>query len=641
MATRQKPYEQFGPFILFRKLESDALGDLWRAARIDGTEIGPMVAIRRLSGGRREALVENAHAVAQILPHLAGTSFVREQQVLIVDGSPCLVWEYGGGRSLRYIIDQSRGTKEAPASPLPLDQALVIAEKVALSLATMADLRDSHGQKLLHGALIPQFIWIIEGGEIRVAGQRLGAGILASLADPQVSSEIGRYFAPEHAQKPSDVYSMGAILFLLVTGQEPPDAATASAFGSAVRGARTTTGEAIPEDIRIIFDKSLNIDPSMRYPSMAEMKQAISGVAHSGRYSGSTFNLAFYLTTLLKKELEIEAAERLKESKVNMAAYAPAAVSPPVPTPAPVVPQRPEMFADALAESKPKKRLPLYIAAAALVVAAAAGGFVMMRKPAAPTVTAVTAAQIAAPSLPAVQSEARSELTATTSQEEIDTGAEQDPEAQKRAFEQAVREKLQAEMMKLQNAFMAELRAKEAAASTPAPPARSQPIAEQPAVQPAEDRATMTAAEFDQQRRESRQAAELTAPAVEQTATMPPSAPAQAAVTPPAQPVANSIRPGALVDAGTLDSVPRPLRPVRANYPAIAARQKISATIILTALISEEGEVLDVRVLLGDARFGLNDSAVRAIRGTRFSPPMKDGQRVRTWLPQTIEFNPN
>jgi periplasmic protein TonB len=240
-----------------------------------------------------------------------------------------------------------------------------------------------------------------------------------------------------------------------------------------------------------------------------------------------------------------------------------------------------------------------------------------------------------------VQSEARSELTATTSQEEIDTGAEQDPEAQKRAFEQAVREKLQAEMMKLQNAFMAELRAKEAAASTPAPPARSQPIAEQPAVQPAEDRATMTAAEFDQQRRESRQAAELTAPAVEQTATMPPSAPAQAAVTPPAQPVANSIRPGALVDAGTLDSVPRPLRPVRANYPAIAARQKISATIILTALISEEGEVLDVRVLLGDARFGLNDSAVRAIRGTRFSPPMKDGQRVRTWLPQTIEFNPN
>jgi TonB family protein len=550
------------------------------------------------------------------------------------------VWEYAGGRSLRYIIDQSRGTKEAPPSPLPLDQALVIAEKVALSLATMADLRDSHGQKRLHGALIPQFIWIIEGGEIRVAGQRLGAGILSSLADPQVSSEIGRYFAPEHAQKPSDVYSMGSILFLLVTGQEPPDAATASAFGSAVRGARTTTGEAIPEDIRIIFDKSLNIDPSMRYPSMAEMKQAISSVAHSGRYSGSTFNLAFYLTTLLKKELEIEAAERLKESRVSMAAYAPPAVSTAAPAPVPVVPQRPEMFADALAESKPKKRLPLYLAAASLVVAAAAGGFVMMRKPAATPVAAVTAAQIAAPSLPPVQPELGSELTATVLSDEVNSGADQDPEAQKRAFDQAVRERLQAEMMKLQNDFMAELKAKQAAASTPAPPARSQPVSEQPDVQPAEERPSMTAAEFDQQRREARQA-EQPAPAVAETATVAPSEPAPVAATPPAQPVTNSIRVGDLVDAGSLDAVPRPLRPVRASYPAIAARQKISATIILTALISEEGEVLDVRVLRGDARFGLNDSAVRAIRATRFSPPMKEGKRVRTWLPQTIEFDPN
>jgi TonB family protein len=639
MAARQKPYDQFGPFILFRKLESDALGDLWRAARIDGAHVGPTVALRRLSGGRREALVENAHAVAPILPHLVGTSFVREQEVLIVDGSPCLVWEYGGGRSLRYIIDHSRGTKEAQPSPLPIDQALVIAEKVALSLATMADLRDSHGQKLLHGALLPQFIWISEGGEIRVAGQRLGAGILASLADPQVSSEIGRYFAPEHAQKPSDVYSMGAILFLLVTGQEPPDAATASAFVSAVRGARTTTGEAIPEDIRIIFDKSLNIDPSMRYASMAEMKQAIASVAHSGRYSGSTFNLAFYLSTLLKKELELEAAERAKESKVSMAAYTPPAVSDPAPAPAPVAPQRPEMFAEALAESKPKKRLPLFIAAASLIVAVAAGGLVMMRKPAASPVAPVTAAQIPAPSLTPVLPGGGNELTANVPSDEASTGVGQDPEAQKQAFEQAVREKLQAEMMKLQNDFMAELRAKQTA-STPAPPARAQPVPEQPAVQVAEEQPSMTAAEFDQQRREARQA-EQPAPPVVPTATIAPAEPAPVAATPTSQQPASSIRVGDLVDAGSLDAVPRPLRPVRASYPAIAARQKISATIILTALISEEGEVLDVRVLRGDARFGLNDSAVRAIRATRFSPPMKEGKRVRTWLPQTIEFDPN
>jgi hypothetical protein len=55
MAATKKPYEQFGPYVLFRKLETDALGDLWRAGRIDGNALGPTVALRRLTGGNRDA----------------------------------------------------------------------------------------------------------------------------------------------------------------------------------------------------------------------------------------------------------------------------------------------------------------------------------------------------------------------------------------------------------------------------------------------------------------------------------------------------------------------------------------------------------------------------------------------------------
>ena len=36
----------------------------------------------------------------------------------------------------------------------------------------------------------------------------------------------------------------------------------------------------------------------------------------------------------------------------------------------------------------------------------------------------------------------------------------------------------------------------------------------------------------------------------------------------------------------------------------------------------------------------LNDAAVRAMRGAKFSPPMKEGKRVKTWFPQTIDFKP-
>ncbi|HKR63623.1 MAG TPA: energy transducer TonB, partial [Thermoanaerobaculia bacterium] len=83
------------------------------------------------------------------------------------------------------------------------------------------------------------------------------------------------------------------------------------------------------------------------------------------------------------------------------------------------------------------------------------------------------------------------------------------------------------------------------------------------------------------------------------------------------------------------------VRAIRPVYPPLAARQKIHATIILSALIDENGEVTEVKVLRGEARFGLNDAAIRAVRSAKFSSPIKDGKRVKTWYPQTIEFVPN
>lgn len=639
MAARNKPYDQFGPYILFKKLESDAFGDLWRAGRIDGTQLGPTVALRRLSGGDPEAMGANAEAVAQILPRITGASFVRDQHAGIIDGIAYLAWDYAGGRSLRYIIDRARGGKDAQPNPLPLDQALVIAEKVALSLATMGDLRDSSGSRLCHGGLIPQFIWISDDGEIRVAGQQLGAGLVASLGDAKVGAEVGRYFPPEYrssgqAQKNTDVYSMGAILFLLVTGQEPPDAATASAFGAAVRAAKTMTGAPMPDDIRVVLDKSFNIDPSMRYGSMADMKQAISALAHGGKYSATTFNLAFYLSNLLKKEMESETADREKESKVQVAPY--------LESPKPAVPHEPTPLpAMFLTEQQaaPKSKTPLIAAAAVVLALAGVGAYVMLgkAKPQPPAKQTV-ASQVATPApKPRVISEPVLAAPATA------TSGTADPAAQQKAFEDAVRQKLQAEMMKLQDDFMAELKQKQSknapVAAAPAPA---------PVETPAEDRTPASTAQTEP-RRDTRpetpaetRAATTPAPASTQPAPVQtqPVTPAPVPAPAPAQ-QASTVREGDVVDVGSLDSPLRLVRPIRPVYPPLAARQKIRATVFVSALVDEAGEVRDVKVLRGDPRFGLNDAAIKAMRNARFSVPVKDGKKVRTWWPQTIDFVPN
>ncbi|HEX8618236.1 MAG TPA: TonB family protein [Thermoanaerobaculia bacterium] len=653
MATRNKPYDQFGPYILFKKLEADALGDLWRAGRIEGGQLGPAVALRRLSGGAREAVAANAEAVSQILPRISGTSFVRDQQAGLVDGVPFLSWEYAGGRSLRHIIDRARGGKDVQPNPLPLDQAIVIAEKIALSLVTMADLRDTAGGRLFHGALVPQFVWISDDGEIRVAGQQLGSALIASLQNADVARDIGRYFSPEYrasgkAEKHTDVFSMGAILFLLVTGQEPPDAATASAFVSAVRAAKTTSGANVPDDIRVILDKSFNLDPAMRYASIGDMKQAISGLANSGKYSATTFNLAFYLSSLLKKEMETESVDREKESKVAIAPYleTPKLAAVPAAAPAPLS-TAPAMFATA--EAPKKNRLPLAIAATLAVGVMGAGAYMMLGKtdaqPAAKQLAAASALPIA-PQPARVISEPIAVNATPAAAGTVPATASSDPEAEKKAFEEAVRLKLQAEMMKLQDNFMSELKQKQSknapVAAAPAPAAATPA----PALL-AEERATLNASQLDQQRRESRvdavqeaprAAAPVPVPAAQQAQQ---SVPAPAISTPaPLQQVVAGVREGDVVDVGSLDSVPRPVRPIKPQYPLLAARQKISATIFLTVLVSETGAVEEVRVLRGDPRFGLNDAAIHAMRATRFSSPMKDGKRVKTWFPQTIDFKP-
>ncbi|HKS22993.1 MAG TPA: protein kinase, partial [Thermoanaerobaculia bacterium] len=453
MASKSRPYEQFGSFILFKRLETDALGDLWRAGKIDGGQLAGTVALRRLSGGDRQAIVQSATDAREIVPVLNGTSFVRAQAIDIVDGVPCISYEYAGGRSLRHIVDRARGGTNQMPNPVPLDQAIVVAEKVALSLATTGDLK--YGDKrLLHGALLPQFIWISDDGEIRVAGQQLGRGLIASLRDARVAGEVSRYVAPEirataEPTKSSEVYAMGAILYLLVTGEEPPDSLTASAFMQAVRSARTMSAQEMPPEIRAILEKSLHIDPAMRYASMTEMKQALSAVAHGGKYSATTFNLAFYLSNLLKKEMEAEAIDREKESKVNVAAYA----EHPAAAPAPAV-ATPMFGVSADEEPKKKSMMPLYAAAAVVVVGGGITAAMMMRggTKAAPAPAAAPPPVKAAVTAPAPVVVSQPVVAATSTTTTVD------PEAQKKAFEQAVAEKMQGELMKLQKEYTQQLK---------------------------------------------------------------------------------------------------------------------------------------------------------------------------------------
>jgi len=645
MPGKTRPYDQFGPYVLFKKLETDALSDLWRAARIDDRHLGPLVALRKFHGGDRDALARAAADAHEVAPLLDGTSFVKGQIIDVLDGVPFVAYEYAGGRSLRHIVDRARGGAGIAPNPIPLDQVILIAERVALSLETTAALRYG-GNRLAHGGLLPHFVWITDDGEVRVAGQRLGAGLVASLKDGKVGPLIGRYLSPEYQHsgeptKPSEVFSLGAVLFLMVTGHEPPEASHVSAFGQTIRAVKTMAGPPVPDDIRAILDKSLAIDPARRFESVADMRQALAALSQGGKYAPTTFNLAFYLSSLLKKEMEGESIDRDKESKINIAPYLEALVAAPLPPAAPSAPA-------------PRKRPVLAIAAVAALAVIGAGAWFVMTGSAAKSAARQTVAshpvapppkKIVAPPPVVVAVAAPAPAAATASA---------DPAAQKKAFEDAVNAKLQDEMAKLQSQFNRELQQK-------TKPQERQPvltasIAPQHAPEVADDRGPSAAA-IDERRiamREERAA----------SAQPPASAPAQAQVQPQvqAQPQPQTqpvqmipptetqpaaapplvqkpvVHAGDLIEFNELDIRPEPMSAPRLVYPPIARREHAEASLILTILISETGQVMDVKVLRGDPRFGFEAEAIRALRTLRFHPAMKDGKAVRTWMPQPIRF---
>ena len=127
-------------------------------------------------------------------------------------------------------------------------------------------------------------------------------------------------------------------------------------------------------------------------------------------------------------------------------------------------------------------------------------------------------------------------------------------------------------------------------------------------------------------------AAEVTPPPIAQPQ------PVVAAPEPAPAPAVEEVHEGDVVDISQLDTPPHLLGQPIVRYPPMAIRQKVETSVIVTALISETGDVIDVRVLRGDTRFGFNEAALRAVRGVKFSPPVKAGKRVKTWYPQTIYF---
>ena len=126
---------------------------------------------------------------------------------------------------------------------------------------------------------------------------------------------------------------------------------------------------------------------------------------------------------------------------------------------------------------------------------------------------------------------------------------------------------------------------------------------------------------------------------VQQQQDPPPSEVIQSPTQEPPAPAKPEVQEGQLVDLAP--DVVKPVIVSRANpsYPPVAAAKKVEGTVLLSVLVSETGQVADVKVLRGaGGSTGLNEAAVSAVKKWKFQPAVKDGKRVKVWVTYPIVF---
>ena len=86
------------------------------------------------------------------------------------------------------------------------------------------------------------------------------------------------------------------------------------------------------------------------------------------------------------------------------------------------------------------------------------------------------------------------------------------------------------------------------------------------------------------------------------------------------------------------DKAPVPLMPIKPVYPDIAQEAGIEGQVIVQCFIDKKGKVTETIILKGIPNTGLNESAVAALRKTRFRPAKQRETKVGVWITIPINF---
>jgi serine/threonine-protein kinase len=651
--------DQFGHYLLLKKLTEDAFGETFRAGRIGRQTLERVVLLRVYNGPGLDAeriarTIQARAGLAQVLKSPTVANAVDSGQVR---GVPYVAYDYVSGRTLAQLAEQAvkRG------QPVPLDHGLLIVERMAAALSVALETRFGD-DRVLHGMLTPHQVLVSHEGELRLSGFEASPGLRAALAHPVVKQAVGRYVAPEATSgeapvKNDDVYSLGAILFELLTGGAVPSM-PASGFGPVIDQAVVASdGGNLHPDLAALLKRSLS-SRDQRVGDVVAWHKTLAKLMADGQYNPTTFNLAFYLHNLFRDEIERETQEL--ETERTQAIQIPVQAPPPPAAPAAAAPsplrdsgpvrENTDVLRERYGIPEQTAKSKTGVIAAAVVGGLAVvgvGAWLIFGRGGAATPESAEPAAIAEAPAPA---DAAPAAPAGPSPEDIQSQIAAMVTEQSKQLEAGLKAQYDEQLKALQKQLEDARKAETARATTPAP--APQPTVAQrqvetlpttPATTPtttmpkpaAAPPTTTSGAPATSAPAPTQPAPASAAPAPAPTTTPTTTAPAPAA---PAA-AAPAVRVGELVTSGPGVVAPSVVRRASLRYPPIAQRMKKEATVTVSVLVDENGRALEIKQVGAKAGFGMDEAAADYARECTYSPATKNGVKVRMWYTLQVAFS--
>ena len=347
-----------GRYRIQRKLGAGGMADVYLA---EDQELGRRVAIKILNSrhGNDDQFIERFRREAKNAAALNHPNIVSIYDRGEAEDTYYIAMEFLDGRTLKELII-GRGAA-------PINVAVEYARQI------LSALRFAHRHGIVHRDIKPHNVLVDGEGRVKVTDFGIARAGTSQMTETGSIVGTAQYLSPEQARggevdPRSDLYSLGIVLYELLTGETPFNGETpveiAMKHLSTAPQPPSKLRPDIPPELDMVVLRALAKNPDDRYQSADEMEGDLDRVARGARVSATTVDTA---TQVLRRPAAAAVVAAEAATAATMIATPPAAAAAAVP---------PAVVEDEQEEESDRPIWPWLVAIGFVVAALVAGFFV-------------------------------------------------------------------------------------------------------------------------------------------------------------------------------------------------------------------------------------------------------------------------